>query len=83
MASTASHEGVSNMDWPIAAVILGVLATVCAGILQFVPNKTAPAYNGNGNGEIVKFREFADFREEVRGEFHEVKEELRHLRERS
>lgn len=70
------------MDWPIAAVILGVLATIAAGILQFAPHRS-PALNGNGNGEIVKFREFADFREEVRGEFHEVKEELRHLRERS
>lgn len=68
------------MEWPIAAVILGVLATITAGILQFTPNKLAPATNGN---DTVKFREFADFREEVREGFTEVKDELRRLSDRT
>jgi hypothetical protein len=49
------------MDWPIAAVILGTLATIAIAIIKLKPTngKVKPS-------DIVDWREYEDFRNDVR-----------------
>ncbi len=41
------------MDWPTASIILGVLATIVAAIIKFIPSKNKSGNPGNNPGHYV------------------------------
>jgi len=40
------------MDWPVATVLLGTLATLGAGILKWMPRRNAPRREALDNGRV-------------------------------
>jgi len=41
-----------NMDWPVATVLLGTLATLGVGILKWMPRRNAPRREALDNGRV-------------------------------